>query len=241
MAEDTIMLPKVEELQLDGKLKTSFPEIKAKLSKLPFYDVGSDANSVTAAKVESRNIDKAPYLFHIVKISSNSIDISYSIIPDTSESMRRAYVVKNLAGILSLINNDYEIDVPKFMQYIDSTLGNLIDGISQNYNLLYNKYDSLASEYREIKRLNNELEASNKNITVQITQLSEENKELKEELDKLKKYSDEALMGLVQEWVEVHDNSIDTEQFAKNYAVSIPRVEQILNKMVMQGYLEVKS
>ena len=54
---------------------------------------------MTAAKVESRNIDKMPYLFHIVKISSNSIDVSYSIIPDTSESMRRAYVVKNLAGI----------------------------------------------------------------------------------------------------------------------------------------------
>ena len=47
MAEDTIVLPKVEELQLDGKLKTSFPEIKAKLSKLPFYDVGSGANSST--------------------------------------------------------------------------------------------------------------------------------------------------------------------------------------------------
>ena len=241
MAEDTIMLPKIEELQLEGKLKTSFSEIRSKLSKLPFYDVGSDKDSVTAAKVESRNIDKMPYLFHIVKINSNNVDISYSIIPDTSESMRRAYVIKNLAGILSLISNDYEIDIPKFMQYTDSTLGNLIDGISQNYNLLYNKYDSLTTEYREIKRLNNELEASNKNITMQITQLSEENKELHEELDKLKKYSDEALMGLVQEWIEVHDNSIDTEQFAKNYALSIPRVEQILNKMVMLGYLEVKS
>ena len=241
MAEDTIMLPKIEELQLEGKLKTSFSEIRSKLSKLPFYDVGSDKDSVTAAKVESRNIDKMPYLFHIVKINSNNVDISYSIIPDTSESMRRAYVIKNLAGILSLISNDYEIDIPKFMQYTDSTLGNLIDGISQNYNLLYNKYDSLTTEYREIKRLNNELEASNKNITMQITQLSEENKELHEELDKLKKYSDEALMGLVQEWIEVHDNSIDTEQFAKNYTLSIPRVEQILNKMVMLGYLEVKS
>ncbi len=241
MAENTVLLPKVEELQIDGKVKTSISDIKSKLSKLPFYDVGSDGTSVTVARVESRNIDKMPYLFHIVKVNQSGIDVTYSIIPDTSESMRRAYVIKSVAGILSLLSNDYEADMPKLLQYIESTLGNLMEGISQNYNILYNKYEALTTEYREIKRLNNELSASNKNITVQISQLSEENKELRDELDKLKKYSDEALMGLVQEWVEVHDNSIDTEQFAKNYSVSVPRVEQILNKMVTLGYLEVKS
>ncbi len=241
MAEETVLLPKVEEFQLGGKLKTTFPDIKAKLSKLPFYDIGSDSQSVTAAKVESRNINKMPYLFHIIKIGSSGIEVSYSIIPDTSEAMRRAYIIKSLAGVLSIIYDDYETDVPKLMQYTDSVLGNLIDGISQNYNLLYNKYDSLMAEYREMKRLNNELEASNKNLTVQISQLSEDDKEQRAELEKLKKYSDDALMALVQEWIEVHDNSIDIDQFARNYTVSIPRVEQILDKMVSLGYLEMKS
>ena len=241
MAEEVVVLPKVEELQLDGKLKTTFQSIKAKLSKLPFYDVAADQSAVTAAKVESRNINKTPYLFHIIKIGQSSIDVSYSVIPDTSEVMRRASVIKSLAGILSVIYEDYEADIPKLLQYTDSVLGSLVEGISQNYNLLYNKYDSLMSEYREIKRLSNELEASNRNLTVQISQLSEDDKELHTELDKLKKYSDEALMGLVQEWIEVHDNSIDIDQFSRNYTVSVPRVEQILDKMVSLGYLAVKS
>ena len=57
----------------------------------------------------------------------------------------------------------------------------------------------------------------------------------------LRKYSDEALMALVQEWIEVHNNAIDLNEFAKAHTVSIPRIEQILDKMISMGYLELKS
>ncbi len=83
--------------------------------------------------------------------------------------------------------------------------------------------------------------ASNKNLTITGSQLEQQNKQLSEKLKDLELYSDESLMVMVQEWIEAHGNSIDINEFAKNYKLLPPRVEQILNKMVSLGYLELKS
>ena len=48
-------------------------------------------------------------------------------------------------------------------------------------------------------------------------------------------------MAMVQDWIEVHSSSIDVGEFSKTYKVPEPRIEQILNKMVSMGYLELKG
>lgn len=215
--------------------------IKEKVAQIPLYLSKMDGKSLRIARVESRNIHKKPVLFHIITISETEINVAYSISQDTSAAMRRAFVLKNLASILAVIGSDYQIDQPKFLQYIDSVLDSILSGLSQNYNILYNKYDSLLAEYRELKRLNLELTASNRNLTIQTAQFNEEDKNLRSQLSALQKYSDDALMALIEEWIEVHSNSIDLQEFSKTYLVSIPRVEQVLDKMVSMGYLELKS
>ena len=72
-------------------------------------------------------------------------------------------------------------------------------------------------------------------------QLKKENEQLKGRLKELENYSDDSLMVIVQEWIESHDNTIDINEFAKNYKIIQSRVEQILNKMVTSGYIEAKS
>ena len=62
-----------------------------------------------------------------------------------------------------------------------------------------------------------------------------------ERLKVLETYSDNSLMVIVQEWLDAHDDSIDVNEFAKNYKISPTRVEQILNKMVTLGYIELKG
>ena len=113
--------------------------------------------------------------------------------------------------------------------------------MSQSYSTLFNNYDSLFNEYRELKRLNIELTASNKNLSVQASQVSEENTKLKQRLGELESYSDESLMVMVQEWLESHDSTIDVNEFGSTYKIIPPRVEQILNKMVSLGYIELKG
>lgn len=235
-----ISQPKVEEFTLEGKLLGTIADVKASLGEMPFYMIKATNDELDLVKVESRSINRRPYLFHIIKISADKIEVTYSLIPDSSVNLRRADVLKNVAGVLSMISPKYSIDQIKFIQYVDSVLDSLISGLSQSYTALYNRYDSLLNEYRELKRLELELSASNRNLTIQSAQLTEQNKVLNDQVSSLQKYSDDSLMALVEEWIMVHNSSVDIVEFAKNYSVSPTRVEQILDKMVSLGYLELK-
>ncbi len=240
MAEEEIV-PKVEEVAFAGKLTGSLEDIKSKADALPFFSSKIEDNVISIVKVESRNIKKKPFLFYIVKIRQEGMDVIYSIAPDTSERLRRLTVMKNVASLLSMITDYFQIDQTRFFQYIDSVIDDVLNSLSQSYSTLFNKYDALLTEYREYKRLNLELTAANRNLTIQAAQLKNENDQLKAELNALKTYSDESLMSMVQDWIETHNNSIDIDEFAKNYNVPAPRVEQILDKMVSLGYIELKS
>ncbi len=240
-SEQASLLPKIEEFSIEGKLSGSLSDLKSRLSKLPFYVFKADSGEIDLTKVESRNISKKPYLFHIIRIKPDSIYVVYSLIPDTSINLRRAQVLKELSQVLVLISDTYSINQGKFIQFVDSVLESLEGGLSQTYTALYNRYDSILTEYRELKRLNIEISASNRNLTIQSAQLADENKLLKEQLAGLQKYSDDSLMALAEDWITVHNSSIDVVAFAKEHDVSPTRVEQILDKMVSLGYIELKS
>jgi hypothetical protein len=233
--------PKVEQVEFPGKLIASIADVKSKLANIPFYSFQENGSSLDIIRVESRNIRKKPFLFYVISIGPQSLRLTYSIVPGSSDRLRRATVIKDVASVLSVIGESFQVDESKFLQYIDSVLDSLIAGLSQSYSTLFNKYDSLLNEFVEAKRLLRELEASNRNLTIQTSQLSEENKLLTEQLKSLQTYSDESLMAMVQDWIEVHNSSIDIGEFSKTYKVPEPRVEQILDKMVSMGYIELKS
>ena len=241
MPEEIEIIPKLEEIAFPGSVSTSLAQIKDKVSAIPFFSSKLSDDELTIARIESRNIRKKPFLFQIVRLRPEGLSVVYSIAPDTSEKMRRLSVIKNVASVLSMLSGHYKVDESKFFQYIDSAIDDLLNGISQNYSALFNRYDSLISEYREIKRVNVELSASNRNLTIQATQASDNAKTLTEQLKQLQTYSDEALMAMVQDWIESHNNSIEVNDFAQGYKLPVPRIEQILDKMVSLGYLELKG
>ena len=241
MPEEAVPVPKVEEITFPAKLLGSLDNMKKVIADIPFYSAKLQGGALSIARVESRNIHKRPYLFYIVTMSEDQLKVVYSIPQDTSESMRRAFVIKNVASILSLVGSMYQVDESKFLQYVDSVIDNVLNGLSQSYSTLFNKYDALLSEYREIKRLNVELASANRNLTVQSTQLDKENKGLKDQLKQLQTYSDETLIAMIEDWIEVHNNTIDINEFAQNYKLTAPRVEQVLDKMVSMGYVELKG
>lgn len=241
MQEESEAEPKVERVEFQGKLLTSIEDVQQKLANIPFYSFQASGGKLEIARVESRNIHKKPFLFYMIDIDQGSLQLTYSIIPGSSERLRRAEVIKNVASVLSVIRESFQIDEGKFFQYVDSVLDNLVSGLSQSYSTLFNKYDSLLNGYVEVKKLSRELEVSNRNLTIQTSKLNEDNKSLTEQLKSLQTYSDESLMAMVQDWIEVHNSSIDVGEFSKTYKVTEPRVEQILDKMVSMGYIELKS
>jgi hypothetical protein len=233
--------PKVESVEFPGKLNASIDELAQKIAAIPFYSVQKSEGSLEVARIESRNVHKMPFLFYIINIGPASMQVTYSIAPGSSDRLRRADVIRNVASFLAILGDSFEVDTGKFLQYVDSSLANLISGLSQSYSTLFNKYDALLNEYVEDKKLLHELEASNRNLTIQTSQLNDDNKALTQQLKSLQTYSDESLMAMIQDWLDVHNSSIDVGEFAKAYKVTEPRVEQILDRMVSMGYIELKS
>lgn len=240
-AEQNAIEPKTEEISIKGKLLGDFGAMEARLSQLQLYMSKTTPDSLILARVERRDIQKKPFLFLIITFEKDKLQLEYTIAPDSSPKMRRLYALKTLLSVLSLVTDIYAADNSELFQNVDSSIDEVFNSLSQGYSTLFNNYDALSNEYREIKKLNIELTSSNKNLAVQATQVSEENNKLKLRLSQLESYSDESLMVMVQEWLEAHDSTIDVNEFGNMYKILPPRVEQILNKMVTLGYIELKG
>lgn len=239
--ESTAIEPSIESFGIKGTLLGSFEVMSSRLSALQMFSIKATPDSLSMVRVESRNIQKKPFLFFILTFKKDTIGITYTIGVDSSAKMRRLFVLKNLIAILSLVSDVYEPDRTELFQHLDSAIDDVLGSLSQSYSFLFNNYDALFNRYRELKRLNIGLSNSNKNLSVQATMLDSENKTLKERLERLETYSDESLMAMVEEWIENHDGTIDINEFATTYSIIPPRVEQILNQMVSLGYIELKG
>ena len=202
--------PEIRSFKFKAKVLSTMDILYSRLSTLQVFNVAESAdNSIILSKVDSRDIQKRPFLFFVVKFAADNVVVYYSISRDSSEKLRKLYVLKNVTSIMSLITDIYQIDANEFFQYL--------------------------------RRLNIDLSNSNKALTAAATKLTAENEELKAKLKVLENYSDDSLMIMIQEWLETHDNTIDIEAFGKTYKVLTSKIEDILNKMVAMGYLEMKE
>ncbi len=233
--------PKTDEIKVKASMKATIKEIYARLSKLQMVEISATSDVVRVARVESRDIQKRPFLFILTEFCNDSITVSYTIPIDTSPKLRRLTALEEMLGIASLVTDLFVIDQTELFQYIDSAISDAVSSLSQNYSSLFNSYDSIYNEYKELKRQNIDLIQSNKNLSVQAVQLSNENKKLEERLKELEVYSDQAMYSMVTDWLESHSNEIDVAEFANTYKITIPRVEEILNRMVSLGYISLEG
>ncbi|HIH50193.1 MAG: hypothetical protein ABSE71_04240 [Candidatus Micrarchaeaceae archaeon] len=242
MPEEAIAIePKTDSLEIKAKLTGSFEEMYKRLYGLQLFIVEKPQNSLKILEIESRDMQKRPFLFFIIELEQERATVNYTIAPDSSPKLRRLFVLKTLTSVLSLVADVYTVDNTALFQSLDSAIDDVLNSITQGYSTLFNNYDSLSNEYRELKRLNIELAASNKSLAVEALQLSDQNKSMAERLKVLETYSDSSLMVMIQEWLDSHDDAIDVNEFAKSYKMNPTRVEQILNKMVTLGYIELKG
>ncbi len=239
--ETATVEPKTDGLELKVRLLGSFDELYKRFEKLQIFLVSKSNESVKLLHVESRDMQKRPFIFILVEMQASRIIVEYTIALGSSPKIRRLFVLKALLNILSLASDLYSIDNTEFFQYVDSAIDDVLSSMNQSYSQLFNSYDALFSDFRETKKLNIELSSSNKNLTVKAMQLNDENKQLTGSLKELEIYSDNSLMVMLQDWIMGHDGVIDVNEFAKNYKMTPTRVEQMLNKMVTLGYIELRG
>jgi len=238
-AKEEVHPPQVDGFKISGTLKGDLKDLANSLRSISFLGVAGEKDAVNVVYVESRDINKNPYLFSILKIKADEIEVIYSIPPEIAPKKRRMDVLRYLLNLISLIEGTYSIDNKTLYQLIETAVNELSNSVTMDYSKLYTAYDSLKKEVDDYKKKVQRLSEQNQAITTKNYDLKAQNDDLRLRVETLEGLSDDVLRTKLTEWIIEHNGSVTISDFTRMYKVSDARVEEILNKLVSEGYLAV--
>ncbi len=240
MAEEkkTSETPHVDGFKIFAKLTSSLKDVDSKLRTISFMDVVSEKNCVNAAYIESRDIEKNPYIFALFKFRNDNIEVMYSIPINVAPKKRKLDIVRNFLNLLTTLGSAYSIEPTAIYQLLDVMLKEMNDFVSLDYNKLYVNYDNLKKDYEDISRRFKRIQQESSTLNRQNYELKTKNDELSLRLRQLETMSDETLKEKLQEWIFEHTNEINISDFSKFYKVPETRTEEMLNALVKEGHVQ---
>jgi len=216
-------------------------EISQRLSELSFLEVSTDKDALIVLNVESRDIQKNPYLFSIVSFLPNSIEAKYTSMPNSSPKKRRIEVMRHFLNLLTITEDCYSVKMQDIYQILEASIADLTEYSSVEYERLFGMYDSQKSEFASMQKKLRDASEANASISKENFELKSRNDELVLKLRSLETFSDSVLALKIQEWLSEHKGEINISDFSRVYNVPENRVEQMLNKLVTEGYIETKG
>jgi regulator of replication initiation timing len=232
--------PQVDGFKLKGALvQGKLKDLASVLRSISFLEIAPEKDALNVIYVESRDIDKNPYLFSIVKLKEDGVEVLYTIPPEIGPKKRKVDVVRYLLNIISLLDGYYKVEDKTLYQLVENSIGELAGSVTMDYTKLYTAYDSMKKEIADHKKKIDRLTEQNQALTSQNYELKTQNDDLRLRLGQLEGMSEGVLRVKLQEWISEHNGSISITDFAKTYKVAEGRIEEMLNKLVSEGYIDV--
>ncbi len=238
MQKKTLEAPRVDGFKVFARMKGTLRDVDAKLRTVSFMEVVAERDCVSAAYVESRDIEKNPYTFTLFKFRSDSIEVLYTIPPGAAPKKRKLDMVRYFLNVLTALGSTYSVENSMVYQLLDAALREINDFVSLDYNKLYASCDAMKKDYedmlRRLKRTQTELDA----LKRQNYELKMKNDELAVRLNKLEAMSDDTLKEKLEEWLAEHNGEINVTEFSRMYRVPEARAEEMLDALVRDGYVQ---
>lgn len=241
MAGEAAEQPLVNGFRIEGARAKGPQELLSRLSAVSLLELAQEKSTVVAVNVESRDIQKNPYLFSIVYFKEDSIDIVYTIIPGISPKKRRLDMVKHVLNLLTIVQDCYSIPMRQVYQIVEKAMADMNEYVSMDQDKLFSNYDAAKSDLVAAKKKLKDLSAANEQLAKENYDLKIKSDEFSLKLKSLETYTDSVLMLKVQEWISEHNGEINIGEFSRVHNVLESRVEQMLNRLVTEGYLESKK
>jgi len=233
--------PSVSGFRISAR-RTKMPqEISQRLSELSFLDMSTDKDALLVLNVESRDIQKNPFLFSLVSFLPNSIEVKYTCMPNTSPKRRRIEVLRHFLNLLTITEDCYAVKMQDIYQLLEAAVSDMTEYSSVEYDRLFGMYDSQKSEFASMQKKLRDANEGSASLSKENFELKSRNDELTLKLRSLETFSDPVLSLKIQEWLSEHKGEINISDFSKVYNVPENRVEQMLNKLVTEGYIESKG
>ncbi|MEM2174617.1 MAG: hypothetical protein QXI58_03210 [Candidatus Micrarchaeia archaeon] len=233
-------VPLVEGFRIDAKRVKEPEEVIKKLSSLGFLEIVETKNTIVIINVERRDIEKKPHLFSITYLAPDYIEFVYSYLPTTSPKLRRLEVIRYFLNLISILEGLYFIKHEQVYQIVDNFVSKLTESVSSKYDELFSRYDAIKEENERMKKSLSELKDANEKLRKALVEREEKINELLLRIKDLEVYSDEVLMLKIQDWLTEHGYEINISDFCKVNKVPPERVEQVLNKMIREGYITMR-
>jgi len=216
-------------------------DISQRLSELSFLEMSEDKDALFVLNVESRDIQKNPFLFSLVSFFPSSIEAKYTCMPNTSPKRRRIEVLRHFLNLLTITEDCYAVKMQDIYQLLEVAISDMTEYSSIEYDKLFGLYDGQKAEYVSMQKKLREANDGNASLSKENFELKSKNDDLTIKLRSLETFSDAVLALKIQEWLSEHKGEINITDFSKVYNVPENRVEQMLNKLVTEGYIESKG
>jgi regulator of replication initiation timing len=230
--------PGIGAFSIKTRLKTTLKDVAALLRSASFLEVAQEKDSVNALYVESRDINRQPYIFSILKANENGLELSYSIPPELGPGRRRLNMVRYFINMLTMLEPCYSIDDKIVLQLMETSIKDVLDSVSMDYSKLYTEYDGVKKEVEDLRKKVKRMTEENSALSNEAYELKNRNNELTLRVKDLENLSEEALKSKVQEWIIEHNGEINITEFSKMNNVSEVRVEEVLNRLITEGYIQ---
>ncbi|MFA6530637.1 MAG: hypothetical protein WCT31_02815 [Candidatus Micrarchaeia archaeon] len=234
----TFKAPSIAAFSIKAKLSGTLKEVASSLRSVSFLEVAQEKDAVNALYVESRDINKQPYVFSILKANDEQLEVVYSIPQNIAPWRRRLDMIRYFINVITLLEPHYDIDTKIILQLMESSVKDVVDSVSMDYSKLYTEFDTVKKEFDDAKKKAKRLSDENSVMSTENYALKNRNDELVLRLNQLENIPEDAIRAKVQEWILEHNGEINITEFAKLNNINEVKVEEALNRLIMEGYIE---
>ncbi len=233
--------PSVSGFRVMARRTRTVKDLSTRFAELSFVEMNADGDALNVLNVESRDLRKDPALFSIIRFKPEGIECTYTCLANMSPKKRRLEVLRHFLNMLTLVEDCYQVPTKQLYQILESAINDMSEYVSLDYEKLFSLYDNLKAEFSSAQKKAKDLVESSAQLSKENYELKNRNDELVLKVKALETLSDQVLTLKVLEWLAEHRGEINIAEFSKVYNVSETRVEQMLNKMVTEGFLETKG
>jgi len=234
-------VPTTGGFRIRAKRTKDIDNLLRRFAELSFLQMSIDRDTLCTLNVESRDLKKEPALFSIIYFKPNAIDAVYTCLPTMSPKKRKLEVLRQFLNLLTLAEDCYDIEMRQVYQLLEKAISDMYEYVSTDYDRLFSLYDNLKTDSGAFSKKMKDLTDANSNLSKENYELKNKADELLLKVKSLETLSDAVLSLKIQDWLSEHKGEINVSDFSKVYNVSEARVEQMLNKLVTEGYLETKG
>lgn len=228
---------KVKNISLKGEIKTPLSKIAKQMSSLNFTSIESETNRLTVRKIDREDISGKPYLYSNFIFTKEGFVVEYSITKEVNEKKRDIEICSLILKILVLLELT-KLNMTPIYKLIIESLDNAVDFVDINYESLKNKFEELQKERDLFKKKYSEMNYIINKNNKKLAELEENLEASTKRIKKLERMTDLALMEEMASWIKTHKGEFSVLEFSKIYDVPSARVEEILDKMLKEGYIE---